>query len=108
MITKTKKMAKLKLRGKDLMKIGYPEGPAIGMAINMMLKHYKRSSKEEVLNILADVLARPDEFKNDMVLGRIVRTMQAKEEQKEKAMAAAMLHADGLLRYVWKALFSAH
>lgn len=83
MITKTKKMAKLKLRGKDLMKIGYPEGPAIGMAINMMLKHYKRSSKEEVLNILADVLARPDEFKNDMVLGRIVRTMQAKEEQKE-------------------------
>ncbi len=76
-------MAKLKLRGKDLIKIGYPEGPAIGMAINMMLKHYKRHSKEEALSILKEVLDNPKEYENDMVLGRIVRSMRAKEAKKE-------------------------
>ncbi|MCI5080518.1 MAG: RtcB family protein [Saprospiraceae bacterium] len=76
-------MAKLKLRGKDLIKIGYPEGPVIGMAINMMLKHYKRHSKEEVLSILKKVLDKPKEYENDMVLGRIVRSMRAKEAKKE-------------------------
>lgn len=76
-------MAKLKLRGKDLIKIGYPEGPVIGMAINMMLKHYKRHSKEEVLSILKEVLDKPKEYENDMVLGRIVRSMRAKEAKKE-------------------------
>jgi tRNA-splicing ligase RtcB len=34
-------MAKLKLRGKDLRAIGYPEGPVISIAMNVMEKHFK-------------------------------------------------------------------
>ena len=53
-------MAKLKIRGKDLIKLGYPEGRAIGMAVNMMLKHFKRSSLKDVLEILKKILEHPD------------------------------------------------
>lgn len=77
-------MAKLKLRGKDLVQIGYPEGPAIGMAINMMLKHYKRHSKAEVLNILKNVLEQPAQFKADEVLGRIVESLEKKQSEKQE------------------------
>ncbi len=28
------------LSGKDLIKLGYPEGKAIGLAINTVLKHF--------------------------------------------------------------------
>ena len=55
-------MKKLILRGKELVKLGYPEGKVIGVAINMMLKHYKKTDKQVVLNILADVLDDPEAY----------------------------------------------
>ncbi len=49
-------MAKLKLSGKELRAIGYPEGPVISLAMNLMEKNYKHVEKEEVMNILKNVL----------------------------------------------------
>jgi tRNA-splicing ligase RtcB len=34
-------MAKLKISGKELRAIGYPEGPVISIAMNIMEKNYK-------------------------------------------------------------------
>lgn len=33
-------MKRKMLSGKDLIKLGYPEGKAIGLAINTVLKHF--------------------------------------------------------------------
>ena len=71
-------MAKLKLRGKDLLKLGYPKGKALGVAINVMLKNYKRSSQQEVLDILKEVIEQPDKYKDDAILGQIVVELQQK------------------------------
>ncbi len=65
-------MAKLKISGKDLKKIGYPQGRAIGMAINMVHQHFKKEKKEKVLALLQDVLENPEAHADDEVLGRIV------------------------------------
>ncbi len=72
-------MKKLILRGKELVKLGYPEGKVIGVAINMMLKHYKKTDKQVVLNILADVLDDPEAYERDPVLGRIVKELKGGE-----------------------------
>lgn len=61
-------MAKLKLRGKDLRNIGYPEGPVISVAMNVMEKNYKHSTLEEALEILKNVLANPAEYIEDATL----------------------------------------
>ncbi len=74
-------MAKLKIRGKDLIKLGYPQGPAIGMAVNMMLKHYKRSSLDEVMKILKAILDEPEAYLEDKVLGRIADALIPKESE---------------------------
>lgn len=81
-------MAKLKLRRKELLSLGFPKGKAIAMAINMMLKHYPKHSKQEVLEILQAVKARPIEFSDDPVLGRIVESLRAekREIQAEKLL----------------------
>jgi hypothetical protein len=49
-------MAKLKLRGKDLIALGYPQGKVISIAINSMLSNYKRERKDKVLQRLKTVL----------------------------------------------------
>lgn len=77
---------KLKLRGKDLKAIGYPEGRAIGMAINMMSKHYKRTDKDTVLEILGKVLKEPEAYATDEVLGRIVTELKDAEPKEEVAL----------------------
>lgn len=77
-------MAKLKLRGKELIKIGYPEGPAIGMAINMMLKHFKKTPKQQALALLKAVLEDQDKYQNHEIFGRIVKALQGFKELKEQ------------------------
>ena len=64
-------MAKLKLRGKDLKKIGYTESEVVGLAMQIMHQYYKHSTKDEALSVLKDILENPDKFENDEILGPI-------------------------------------
>jgi len=73
-------MGKLKLREKDLRAIGYPEGPVISIAMNIMEKNYKFTEQEDVMNLLKQILASPVEYANDAVLGLIAQQLIPKEE----------------------------
>jgi tRNA-splicing ligase RtcB len=66
---------KLKLTGKELRAIGFPEGPVISIAMNVMQKHYKHSGKQEALDILKDVFGDPARWSSDPVLGAIARPL---------------------------------
>jgi tRNA-splicing ligase RtcB len=81
-------MAKLKLSGKDLRAIGYPESPIISMAMDIMEKNYKRNSKEHALGLLKSVLVHPHDYIHDEVLGKIANAL-IDREQKTTAKAAA-------------------
>jgi tRNA-splicing ligase RtcB (3'-phosphate/5'-hydroxy nucleic acid ligase) len=61
-------MAKLKLQGKDLRKIGYPEGPVIGLTIQVFNKHFKHYSQGEANDLLKKILAQPEGYTDDEVL----------------------------------------
>jgi tRNA-splicing ligase RtcB len=69
------------LSGKDLIKIGYPEGMAIGLAINTVLKYFRRSSKEEIFTMLRDVLADPKKFVEDSVWNKVALALLPSEKK---------------------------
>lgn len=71
-------MAKLKLKGKDLRNIGFPEGPVISVAMNIMEKAYKHSTLEEALDVLKPIVASPADYLNDAVLGKIAEGLMPK------------------------------
>ena len=71
-------MAKLSIRGKDIRAIGYPEGPVISVAINVMEKQYKHHSLEEALEVLQRILENPSAYINDEVLGNIAKALMPK------------------------------
>lgn len=60
-----------KLRGKDLLKLGFAEGPAIGLAIEVVKKHYKYNRREEILAALADVAAAPEAYTSDKIWNKV-------------------------------------
>ena len=55
-------MGKLKLRGKDLKKIGYAQGRAIGIAIQVMNEHHRDDHKASVLKRLKEIHADPEAY----------------------------------------------
>lgn len=71
-------MSKLKLTGKELRAIGYPEGPVISIAMNVMEKSFKRLAKEDALEVLRAILQSPNEYANDPVLSKIAGALLPK------------------------------
>lgn len=72
-------MAKLKLRGKDLRNIGFPESPVISVAITVMEQHYKHHSQEAALDLLQQVLQEPEAYRADEHLGKIAEKLIVEE-----------------------------
>lgn len=64
-------MTKIKLRGKELIALGYPEGKVIGLAINTVYENFRKQPKEWVLAMLKNVLENPKNFREDPIWGRI-------------------------------------
>ena len=73
-------MSKLKLTGKELRAIGYPEGPVISIAMNVMQKNYKHHTKEEVMELLKAVLASTADYLDDAVLSLIAKQLMPAEK----------------------------
>ena len=76
-------MSKLKISGKELRAIGYPEGPVISVAMNVMQKKYKHHTKEEVMELLKAVLASPANYLDDAVLALIAKQLMPEEKEGE-------------------------
>ena len=74
-------MKRKMLSGKDLIKLGYPEGRAVGTAINTVLKHFRRSGKEEIYAMLRAVLAAPQDFINDSVWSTVALALAPTERK---------------------------
>lgn len=64
-------MSKLKLQGRDLRAIGFPESPVISVTIKVMEKLYRQKQKQEALEVLKQVLAEPAAFLTDENLHKI-------------------------------------
>jgi tRNA-splicing ligase RtcB len=73
-------MKKLKIEGKELRAIGYPEGPVISLAMNVMEKNYKHLAHEDAMEILRAILQSPNEYANDPVLGAIAAALLPKPD----------------------------
>jgi len=72
-------MAKLKLTGKQLRNIGYPEGPVISIAMNIMEKNFKHLPEGDALEILSSILQSPNQYAHDGVLGKIAEALLPKQ-----------------------------
>lgn len=76
-------MSKLKLTGKQIRAIGYPEGPVVSIAMHTMCTNYKHHTEEDALEILNKILANPDEYLSDAVLGKIAEQLIEKENAEQ-------------------------
>lgn len=73
-------MKKLKLRGKELKRIGYQTDQSITLALNLVHKHFRRSNKVEVLELLEKINLHPDHYFDEPVFGELAKILIQKPE----------------------------
>ncbi len=68
---------------KELSKIGYTNNVARSLAINIISKHCKYDTKEQVLSILSDLLQYPDKYKESKIWGKLAEHFSPIIENKQ-------------------------
>src|SRR6187455_3728897 len=89
-------MSKLKIQGKEIRALGYPEGPVISVAMNVMEKNFKHHSKEKAFEILKEVLQSPHDYVADETLGQIAKQLLPKAFPSEDLGEAVSLNQNGI------------
>lgn len=61
------------IRPKELSKLGYTDHIARSLAVNIISKHCKHDSKEEIIATLSALLEDPGIYKNDTIWGKLAK-----------------------------------
>ncbi len=77
-------MKKLKLRGKELKRIGYTNNQGISLAIKLVNQRCKRAEKSGVLEKLEKLNAEPESYLKDPVFSDLARFLSGKRAGKPK------------------------
>jgi len=66
-------MEKHTITGDDLLGIGFTEGKVLGKALKLIAKKYKNHLKSEVLGVFSELLANPENYLEDKILGDLAK-----------------------------------
>jgi tRNA-splicing ligase RtcB len=77
-----------KFKGKDLIKIGYPEGKAIGLAVKVIEQHLAARPAHDVKAIMTKLLQYPESFLDDVVMSPVAQALLEKSISADDAQIA--------------------
>ncbi len=76
-------MASSSISGKELRKLSFPQGPAVGLAIDAVQRFYKHHKKHDVLKLLQEVLEDPLHFTKDEAFSKVADALIPKPTERE-------------------------
>src|SRR5258708_9786425 len=71
------------LKAKDLSKIGYTNDQARSLVINIISKHFKHHSKEELIALLTQIKDHPVDYRKDAIWGKTACTLLEHEDEND-------------------------
>ena len=85
-------MKKLKIRGKEVRRLGYTDDRAVAMAVSLVAKHFSRDEKMVALARLEEVLHDPEKFKQDEILGELAGFLLREREDRPAKKTAKKIN----------------
>jgi tRNA-splicing ligase RtcB len=67
------------LKPKELSKLGYTDNTARSIAVELIAKHCKHTTPDEIKNILMDIHERPQEYKNNQMWSKLAAVISSTE-----------------------------
>ena len=90
-------MANLKLKGKDLLKLGFPNNQSINVALEVMKRNYATKNLAYVKSVLEDILKNPAQYEGHLTFGQIAEALlsSTKTEKRQLNSLRAPYHIFG-------------
>jgi tRNA-splicing ligase RtcB len=63
-------MGNLKLKGKDILKLGYPNNQSVNIALEVMKRNFATKNIHHVKALLKEILVSPEHFEKDLTYGK--------------------------------------
>ena len=77
-------MKKLKIRGKEIRKLGLHDDTAISLAVNLAARHFRHDDKLEVLEMLQELISKPADFLKNPYFAELAQFLQPTESPAPK------------------------
>jgi tRNA-splicing ligase RtcB len=77
-------MKKLKIRGKEIRKLGLHDDTAISLAVNLAARHFRHDDKQEVLEMLQELISKPADFLKNPHFAELAQFLQPTESPAPK------------------------
>lgn len=74
-------MSTVSITGKELRKLGFPEGPVISITMNVVQRNFKHANKVDVIDLLKKVIENPAEFAEDPVWQPVINRLLPPDEE---------------------------
>jgi tRNA-splicing ligase RtcB len=69
------------IKPKELSKLGYTDNVARSLAIELVAKHCKHHTQEEIIQLLQDIIVSPANYKQDGLWGRLAEVLSPTEAE---------------------------
>ena len=87
-----------KLKGKDLIKLGFPKNNSINIALGQINRYRKREKKERILEEAKEVLLHPEKFQGNAIWGKVaeglIKPVEVKFHQLKNTRAPFSIYGE--------------
>jgi tRNA-splicing ligase RtcB len=79
-------MGNLKLKGKDILKLGYPNNQSVNIALEVMKRNFATKNIHHVKSILKETLTNPEGFEKDLTFGQIAEALLSSTKTEKRML----------------------
>ena len=79
-------MANLKLKGKDLLKLGFPNNQSINVALEVMKRNFATKNLAYVKSVLEDILKNPAQYEGHLTFGQIAEALLSSTKTEKRQL----------------------
>ena len=79
-------MGNLKIKGKDILKLGYPNNQSVNVALEVMKNNFKNKNSAYAKSVLKDILGNPEKFKGDLTFGQIAEALLSSPKTEKRML----------------------
>lgn len=83
-------MNKLKIRARELKKIGLPDDKTVKLAGQLIEKYYRREDKPKVLGLLEELMLDPAKYADHEHFGELVKLLKLSESKSEESKSTSL------------------
>ncbi len=79
-------MGNLKLKGKDILKLGYPNNQSVNVALEVMKRNFATKNIHHVKSLLKEILVHPENFEKDLTFGQIAESLLSSKKTEKRML----------------------